>query len=124
MRGVGSPRKTRRCEKNRKTTMREALELVLASIAGAALGAIFFGGLWWTVRRVVSSKQPALWFLGSLLLRTSIALAGFYFVSGGRWDRLLVCLLGFVIARVLVTWLSPPPTDNRSLPAQGAIHAP
>ena len=29
----------------------------------------------------VSSQRPALWFLGSLLLRMSIALAGFYFVS-------------------------------------------
>ena len=42
------------------------------------LGALFFGGLWWTVRKGVSSTQPALWFFGSLLLRTSIALAGFY----------------------------------------------
>ena len=58
------------------------------------LGAIFFGGLWWTVRKGVSSKQPALWFLGSLLLRMSIALAGFYFVSGGHWERLLVCAPG------------------------------
>ncbi len=103
--------------------MREALELVLASVAGAALGAIFFGGLWWTVRKAVSSEQPALWLFGSLLLRTSIALAGFYLVSGGHWDRLLVCLLGFVIARVLVTWLTPP-TDSRSLPAREALHAP
>ena len=37
----------------------------------------------------VSSQRPALWFFGSLLLRTSIALAGFYFVSGGHWERLL-----------------------------------
>jgi F1F0 ATPase subunit 2 len=30
--------------------------------AGLLLGAIFFGGLWWTVRKGVSSKRPALWF--------------------------------------------------------------
>ena len=47
----------------------------------ALLGAIFFGGLWWTVRKGVASRRPALWFLGSLLLRTSIALAGFYVVA-------------------------------------------
>ena len=72
---------------------------MLALVAGVLLGAVFFGGLWWTVRKGVSSKRPALWFFGSLLLRMSIALAGFYFVSGGHWERLLVCLLGFVVAR-------------------------
>ena len=104
--------------------MTEALAVALATVAGAALGALFFGGLWWTVRKLVSSTQPALWLLGSLLLRTSLAVAGFYVVSGGRWDRLLACLLGFALARVLVTWLTPPPADPRSRPAREAIHAP
>ena len=62
--------------------------LALALSAGVLLGAIFFGGLWWTVRKGVSSEQPAFWFFGSLLLRMSIALAGFYFVSDGHWERL------------------------------------
>ena len=35
----------------------------------------------------VASERPALWFLGSLLLRTSITLAGFYFVGAGHWER-------------------------------------
>ena len=61
--------------------MNETLTLALALAAGMLLGAIFFGGLWWTVRKGVSSEQPALWFFGSLLLRMSIALAGFYFVG-------------------------------------------
>ena len=65
------------------------LLLALALAAGLLLGAFFFGGLWWTVRKGMSAKRPALWFFGSLLLRMSIALAGFYFVSDGHWDRLL-----------------------------------
>ena len=69
--------------------MNEVLTLALALAAGVLLGAIFFGGLWLTVRKGVSSKQPALWFFGSLLLRMSIVLGGFYFVSGGHWERLL-----------------------------------
>jgi len=40
--------------------MNETLILVLALVIGVLLGAIFFGGLWWTVRKVVSSKWPAL----------------------------------------------------------------
>jgi F1F0 ATPase subunit 2 len=71
-------------------------------LAGALLGAFFFGGLWWTVQKGISSERPALWFLGSLLLRTGVVLAGIYFVAQTHWSRLVACLLGFVIARVVV----------------------
>jgi F1F0 ATPase subunit 2 len=104
--------------------MNETLTLVLAWVAGSALGAMFFGGLWWTVRKGVSSQQPALWFFSSLLLRMSIALAGFYLVSGGHWERLMLCLLGFVMARFVVTWLIRPSGEEQSRPAQEASHAP
>jgi F1F0 ATPase subunit 2 len=76
--------------------------LALAFLAGVLLGALFFGGLWWTVQKGVTSEWPAAWFLGSLLLRTGMVLAGFYIVSQGHWSRLAVCLLGFLLARVLV----------------------
>jgi len=103
--------------------MNETLTLVLASVAGGVLGAIFFGGLWWTVSKGASSRRPALWFFGSLLLRMSIALAGFYVVAGGHWERLLLCLLGFVIARVVVTWLTRLVGENRPRVPEGN-HAP
>jgi len=87
--------------------MNETLTLVLVLVTGVFLGAVFFGGLWWTVQKGVSSKRSVLWFFASLLLRTSITLAGFYLVArGGHWERLLVCLLGFVIARLVVTRLT------------------
>jgi F1F0 ATPase subunit 2 len=86
--------------------MSEAMTLLLASAGGGAIGAFFFGGLWWTVRRGLRSTRPALWFLGSLLVRTGISLAGFYVVAGHDWARLLVCLLGFVMARLVVTWIA------------------
>ena len=82
--------------------MNETLNLALALVTGVLLGAIFFGGLWWTVRKSISSKQPAFLFLGSLLLRTSIVLAGFCFIAHGHWERLLISLLGFVVARPIV----------------------
>lgn len=104
--------------------MNETVILVLAGSAGVVLGAIFFGGLWWTVRKALSSKRPVFWFLGSLLLRTSIILAGFYVVSGGHWERLLVCLLGFVMARFIVMWLTGPPVEHHNSPAKEAGHAP
>ena len=104
--------------------MSEMLILVLAWLAGGLLGVTFFGGLWWTVRRGVSSPRPALWFFGSLLLRMTITLAGFHLVGGGHWERLAVCLLGFLVARSLVTRLSGPPVQHHGSPAQVAGHAP
>lgn len=104
--------------------MNEILTLAPAWMAGVALGVFFFGGLWWTVRKGLSSTQPALWFFGSLLLRMSITLAGFYFVSGGHWERLLLCLLGFLMARTVVTRLAGPPIEEHNVSAKGAEHAP
>ncbi len=103
--------------------MNETLILMLAWLAGGALGAIFFGGLWWTVRKGVSSPRPALWFLSSMLLRMSIALTGFYFVGRGQWERLLVCLLGFIMARLGVMWLTRT-TGKQDGTKQEVSHAP
>jgi len=104
--------------------MNEPLKSALAFVAGVGLGMIFFAGLWWTVRKGVSSPRPALWFLGSGLLRMSIVLAGFYFVSGGQFRRLVACLAGFIIARVFVTWLTRSSGDTQSRPVQEVSHAP
>ena len=89
--------------------MTEFLILAVALAAGFLLGAFFFGGLWWTVRKGISSKRPAFLFLGSLLLRMSFVLVGFYFVGGGNWQRLLACLLGFIIGRFCVIRLTRTP---------------
>lgn len=83
--------------------MYEMRTLILVWGAGVLLGTLFFGGLWWTVRKGITCKRPARLFFGSLLLRTGLSLAGFYFVADGQWQRLLLCLLGFVVARHVVT---------------------
>jgi len=104
--------------------MSETLTLVSAGVAGLLLGVIFFGGLWWTVRKGVSARRPALLFLGSLVLRSAVTVAGFYVVGDGHWQRLLACLLGFVIARFMVTRLAGPPAEHYHAPAKEGGHAP
>lgn len=86
--------------------MNEIGGVALALGAGVMLGGMFFGGLWWTIQKVVSSDHPALWTLGSLLLRTGVALAGFYYIARDHWVRLPACLLGFVMARLIATRLT------------------
>ena len=83
--------------------MPDWLILSVALFTGMALGLIFFGGLWWTVRRGVVSSRAALWFLASLFVRTAIVIAGFLFVCDDDWRRWLATLLGFSVARLLVT---------------------
>ena len=86
--------------------MNEFLHLLVALLEGALLGVFFFAGLWWTVRKLYSSKQVAFLFLGSMLLRTSVVILGFHFILGDNWQHLLAGLLGFVIARFMVTRLT------------------
>ena len=99
--------------------MNEPTTLTLALAAGLLLGAIFFGGLWWTIRRAVSSRRPGAWFVGSLLTRMAVCVGGFFLVARGDWRRLLACLLGFLIARILVVRLTRKPAKRGSRPSWG-----
>ncbi|MES2365317.1 MAG: ATP synthase subunit I [Pseudomonadota bacterium] len=103
--------------------MNEALSLAAGLLAGMMLGAFFFGGLWWAVRKGVASERAALWFIGSMLLRTAVVLLGFYFVLGNDWRRLVAGLLGFVVARTIVMRLTRTEAKPTSF-AQDARHAP
>ena len=82
--------------------MSETTGILSAALAGMLLGVLFFGGLWWTVRKTLSSPQPALWFSGSFLVRTAVVLVGFYFVGQGDWRRITGCIAGFLAARLCV----------------------
>ncbi|MFZ2727823.1 MAG: ATP synthase subunit I [Methylococcaceae bacterium] len=82
------------------------INLSIVFLSGVLLGGLFFGGLWWTVKRSINSAQPALWFFSSWLIRTGLVLSGFYVLSAQDWQRLLSCLLGFIIARFIVIKLT------------------
>lgn len=92
--------------------MSEVLLGAVALLAGLLIGIVFFGGLWWTVRHSVVSAWPAVWFFGSLVLRTAFALGGFYWVSrAADWRYLVVCLVGFIGARFLVERFTSLPAE-------------
>ncbi len=82
--------------------MKEVLNIGLAFMAGSIMGILFFGGLLFTVKKSVASKIPALWILLSFLFRASTTLVGFYYISLGSWQGLLICTIGFIMARFLV----------------------
>ncbi|MEI7747992.1 MAG: ATP synthase subunit I [Chlorobiaceae bacterium] len=82
--------------------MSEIIEISEAIAGGFFLGILFFGGLWLTVVKSLISKRPWVWFLTSMVLRTSITLSGFYLLAGTSLKRLLLCSGGFIAARILV----------------------
>jgi F1F0 ATPase subunit 2 len=96
--------------------MSDAVSLSGVLLEGFLLGVGFFAGLWWTVQKGLTAKNPALWFFGSTLLRVSLVLGGFYLIARDDWRALLVGLLGFVIARMAVT--------RFTRPTKKGIHAP
>jgi F1F0 ATPase subunit 2 len=97
--------------------------LALAWLTGMAMGAAFFWGLWWTVRRGLASPRPALWFATSLVVRMAIMVGGLSLFLDDHWPRLLVFLAGFTIARFAVTWLTRPSAYGITTSSRGASHA-
>ncbi len=83
--------------------------LILSILAGILLGIFFFGGLWWTVKKITAgNSKPYFLFLVSFIIRTVVVLAGFYLLLTAGWQYLLSALAGFLIARtILASKLKP-----------------
>ena len=84
---------------NLSEILNSPLELFITLTSGFALGCVFFLSLWWVIFKGLTSKRPALWFVGSFLIRGSLCLFGFYFISNGNWQSLVISLVGFIVAR-------------------------
>ncbi|HLK55279.1 MAG TPA: ATP synthase subunit I [Chthonomonadaceae bacterium] len=80
--------------------MTETLRLTLSFLIGAAAGAFFFGGLWWTIRKGITAGQPGLLFLGSFLARTAVVAVVLALWSRGQAAPLALALLGFIAVKV------------------------
>ena len=99
--------------------MSDALWLVVALVAGVGLGLFYFGGLWLTIERLPQSKSPALFAMISFVGRTVLTLVGFYYVMGDSWQRLVACLVGVVVARVVLVRRLGPTDRPRKKPHAG-----
>lgn len=89
------------------------MKMILAFIVGALLGAVFFGGLYLTVRKLNSVKYPALLMMLSLVLRLVILAGGIYLIMDGEIRNLLSAMAGVLLVRfVMIQKL------GKSLPAE------
>ena len=82
--------------------MNNSIVLTMTLIAGFVTGVFFFGGLWFTVQKGMTARVPALWFIRSFMIRVAVTLVAFYYAGEGILLRLLFCLAGFLIARIVV----------------------
>lgn len=71
--------------------------------AGFGLGILYFGGLWLTLRRLPNARHPQWLVFGSFLVRTLVCVAALYWLADGHWQRVVVMLVGFIIARAVLT---------------------
>ncbi len=102
--------------------MNEISNLIWAFIVGLLLGVLFFGGLWITVKKIINSKTPGLLMVGSFVLRITIVLAGFYFIGLGDWKKLIACLIGFMVSRFTVIYLTKSLDEKNAQIKKEVVH--
>ena len=102
--------------------MSELIHLILAGGIGLGLGFFYFGGLWLTVRHLPNCRSPELFTLGSFALRVAVTLLGFYLVMGDRWERLLACMIGFILLRTLLVYRLNPKSRVKDATGGEEIH--
>lgn len=76
--------------------------LVTGALGGAALGALYFGGLWLTLRRVETARRPAALVAGSYLARLGVAALGFGWLASRGIGPVAAGLLAFVAVRTFL----------------------
>ncbi len=93
--------------------MNNILYLFIALPLGFTLGIFYFVSLWLTVRQIPTTQWPFRLIVGSLFGRLSITILGLYLIMDGNWPRVLIALLGFLLARIIfIHCLQPKQESN------------
>jgi F1F0 ATPase subunit 2 len=93
------------------------LSVAIALSAGIALGGVYYGGLLATAAVLPRVRHPALLFAVSMAVRLALAVTVFFLLTrGGRWERLVLSLFGFLLVRIVYirhhTARTRPPHDT------------
>ena len=90
--------------------------IILAAmlVVGFAVGIVYFHGLWLTLSRYTGKKHFGSKLLISFLIRLALAISAFYFFMQNDWQRLILLLIGFLIARqVMIRRIGEPITASK-----------
>jgi len=80
---------------------------ILSVLTGVALGLFFYGGLWFTVRRLLTSDHPVLLTLGSFWIRLLVVLAAFLFLTKQGIEYVALAMASFILGRLAVSKFLP-----------------
>ena len=87
-----------------------------AILTGLLVGAAYFGGLWWTVDRMPTARNPLAFYLSSLAMRSALALFVFYLVlTSYGVARLMLVLAAFLVIRIVMVAILGRTTGNNLL---------
>lgn len=82
--------------------MTTLIDVAIGLVTGAVAGALFFGGLRWTVQRLQDSRRPLLLASVSMFVR-ALVLAGLLVIaSDGRFLRIAVALVAILAVRTVM----------------------
>ncbi len=81
----------------------QAWIILISLVAGLAMGAVFFGGLLLTTRRLARASHPAALVLVSFAVRAVVVGAGFAVLVRYGWLGPAAAMLGFLIVRLVLT---------------------
>lgn len=87
------------------------LQILIGLSAGLLLGAVYFGGLWWTVKHVVADGN-ALKLVASFFIRAAVVLVGFFGVLQVGLAALGTALVAFLGVRIATTRKLRPETPR------------
>lgn len=83
------------------------IAIVSSIMAGIALGLFFYGGLWFTVRRLATTPHPVLLTLGSFWIRLVVVLAAFVFLTRAGLPYVALAMASFILGRLAVSRFIP-----------------
>lgn len=79
------------------------LEGTLCFVAGLAVGVVYFGGLWQTVKMLKTAKRATRVLAVSWLLRNLFFVSAFLIMMQGSWQRLVAGFLGMTAVRIVMS---------------------
>ena len=71
-------------------------------IIGFLLGVFYFGGLWWTTKKIITAKRPAILLMGSFFVRVMTVLYVLYIFADSNFMNILTIMIGFMGSRFII----------------------
>lgn len=78
------------------------VDLALGLLAGAMAGGVFFGGLQWTLSRLITFERVVFLAVSSFLVRSAVSVGLLVVVADGRLSRLLAAVAGILVVRTIL----------------------